>query len=56
MTDFVANAIKLQQQMLDAQTASIEAARAKMEAAGREIAEANLEAMKTWARLWNVWL
>ena len=56
MSDAFADAIKLQRRMLDAQKASIADARATLETAGRDIAEANLEAMKAWARLWNVWL
>jgi len=56
MSDAFTTAIKLQRQMIDAQTASIADTRARMEQAGRDIAEANLEAMKAWARVWNVWL
>nr|WP_165388342.1 hypothetical protein [Sphingomonas populi] len=56
MSDAFADAIKLQQQMLDAQKASIADTRATLEQASRDIAEANLEAMKAWARVWNVWL
>jgi len=56
MSDAFADVLKLQRQMLNAQKASMSDARATLETVGRDIAEANLEAMKAWARLWNVWL
>lgn len=54
--DLFSHALKLRREMRDTQRAAAADLRATVEDAGREIAEANLEAMKAWVRLWNVWL
>jgi hypothetical protein len=54
--DLFTHSLKLQKEMLDAQRASAADLRATVDEAGREIAQANLEAMKAWVRVWNVWL
>jgi hypothetical protein len=54
--DLFTHSLKLQKEMLDAQRASAADMRATVDEAGREIAQANLEAMKAWVRVWNVWL
>ncbi|MET3825684.1 hypothetical protein ABIC16_001377 [Sphingomonas sp. PvP055] len=63
MTDWFTASIKLQQQMLDAQKASLSAGQqalgagdtfVKMQEAGRKAAEANIAAMNAWARMWGL--
>ncbi|CAN5411411.1 hypothetical protein BH10PSE15_BH10PSE15_13920 [soil metagenome] len=55
MSDAFANALKLQRQMLNARKVAVEDTLATLEQAGRDIAAANLDAMKARARLWSVW-
>ncbi|MBN8808346.1 MAG: hypothetical protein J0I47_08950 [Sphingomonas sp.] len=62
MTDWFSASLKWQQQVVDAQRASLKAGQdatnaaqafVSMQEAGRKAAEANAAAMKQWLKLWG---